>query len=133
MNYAVLTSELVDDPESLGYASMTDEEATVSLNGLTRVRNVVSVSGQDIFEAVVPTEYNALTADQKALLLGIIGMGEILVNGTNTKAALLAMFGVLSTTRTNLAALQIEAISRAMELGLGRVKVGYVQITRSAT
>ncbi|KKL28911.1 hypothetical protein LCGC14_2370390, partial [marine sediment metagenome] len=83
-----------------------------------------------IFEAVVRSEYVALSADDKELLHVIISMGSILVNGTNTKAALLAMFGGGTTTRTNLATLQIRDVSRAQELGLPFVYEGHIQEAR---
>ena len=120
MDYAKLKVELTVDPLARGYAGMSDTQAADSLNALNRTVNVASVTGQDIFEAVVPGEYAALTADQKSLLHALIGMGTIKVNATNTKAALLAMFGAGTTTRANLVALQKTPCSRATELDLGR-------------
>lgn len=77
------------------------------------------------------SDFDALTDSQKALLYAIVGMGTVLVNGVNTKAALLAMFGSGSDTRDNLATLQTEAISRWTELGLGNVKAGDVERARA--
>lgn len=116
MDITKLKAELTDPR----YSGMTDEEVAIDLNTVNRTRNVESVTGHQIFEAVAPGEYSALSADDRTLLLGIIGMGTILVNGDNTKTALLAMFGAGTDTRTNLAALQTEDVSRATELGLGK-------------
>ena len=131
MNYTALSAEVVGDPEAIGYSGMTNADVVASLKALTRSRGVSSVTGQEIFEAAVPGEYNDLDAAQKQLFLGIIGLGTILVNGTNTKAALLDMFVGGTTTRTNLAALQTEAISRETEESLGNVKEGHVQKVRA--
>ena len=121
MDYAILKEEIVSDPLGRGYSGMTPQQIADSLNTINRTKSVQTVSGQDIFEAIVPTEFVALTADQKNLLYAIIGMDTIRVNGTNTRTALLSMFGVGTTTRANLAALQTVPVSRAVELGLGIV------------
>ena len=129
---ATLKSELIDDPEGIGYAEMADDAARAeSLNAKNREVNVVSVTGQQLFEAIDPEELAELTDRQEARVMGIVGMGTILVNGTNTKAALLAIFVGGTTTRANLAALQKQTVSRAVELKLGKVRVGDVQRARA--
>ncbi len=125
-----LKTEITTDPLSRGYSSMTDLEVANDLNIVYRTQDVESVTGQDIFEAVVRSEYIALSADDKDLLHVIISMGSLPVNGTNTKAALLAMFIAGTTTRTNLAALQTRDVSRAQELGLPFVYEGHIQEAR---
>jgi len=125
-----LKTEITTDPLGRGYSGLTDLEVANDLNIVYRTQDVESVTGQDIFEAVVRSEYVALSADDKELLHVIISMGSILVNGTNTKAALLAMFGGGTTTRTNLATLQIRDVSRAQELGLPFVYEGHIQEAR---
>lgn len=127
---AALTTELAGDLEGRGYAGMTDEMATADLLTEYRTAPVETVSGQEIFEAVVPAEYAALSAESKSLLHAIIGMGTIRVGGTNTKAALLSMFGQGTTTRTNLATLQTTPCSRASELGIQGLKTIHVQRVR---
>lgn len=126
-----LRAELTIDPLSRGYSGMTDAEAAASLNAKNRTVPVETVTGQQIFEAVVPAHYVALSAEYKALFAVVVGMGTILVNGTNTKAALTTMFSGATATLAALAALQTEQVSRAVELGLGRVRTGYVQQARS--
>ena len=130
MDLAALKAELLaGHPDTLGYDA-NDAVAAGQLNEPNRSEPVKSVTGQAIFEAATPTDYGALPAGDKTLFLGIVGMGTILVNGTNTKAALLAMFGVGTDTRANLAALQTRAISRAVELSFGVVRAGDVQQAR---
>ena len=130
MNLTVLKAELTDDPESRGYTGMNDAEAAADLNTVYRTVDVKTVTGQEIFEAVVPTHYNVLAAEQKQLFGVIVGMGTILVNGTNTKAALVAMFAGAVETLQALAALQTRTVSRAVELGLGFVSPGHVENAR---
>ncbi len=57
-------------------------------------------------------------------------MGTILVNATNTRAALLAMFGAATTTRVNLAALQTETVSWGVKEGFGFIAPGDVENAR---
>ncbi len=130
MNFARLTSEVTNDPLEREYAGMTDSEVAARGAVKDRTRDVTSISGQDLFEAVDPEDFANLTDSDKATLFGIIGMGTILVNGANTKAALLSVFGSGTQTRINLAALQTETIDRWTELGLGDVKPGHVQNAR---
>ena len=125
-----LKTEVTTDPLGRGYSTMTDLEVANDLNIVYRTEPVESVTGQDIFEAVVRSEYTGLSAGDKSLLHVIISMGSILVNGTNTKAALLAMFGAGTTTRSNLTALQTRDVSRAQELGLPFVYEGHIQEAR---
>lgn len=125
-----LKQELTDDPLERGYSGMTDAVAAVDLNAVNRQVNIATVSRQDVFEAIAIADFTELNAEQKSLLYAIIGMGDVRVNGTNTKAALLSMFGPGTVTRANLAALQKENVSRAAELGLLKVREGEVASAR---
>ena len=100
------------EPELPALSAVSDQEAANTINAMTKEGDVTSVSGQDIFEAVTATDFAALSDAQKSLLYAIIGMGTILVNGTNTKAALLAMFGPGTDTRANLAVLQKQTVAK---------------------
>ena len=131
MKYEILKPELQNDPLERGYADMDDAAAAADLNSLSRQAGVEKVSGHEIFEAVAPADFTKLASAQKQLLYAIVGMDAILVDGDNTKAALLSMFGAGTDTRANLAALQKRIISRAEELGLTEIKPGHVQRARS--
>ncbi len=132
MDIVALKVELLAGHPSTGaYSIGSDSFAAEELNAKNVVRDVESVSGQAIFEAVVLDDYNALTSEQKQLLSTIIGMGTILVNGTNTRIALLSMFGIGTTTRSALGELQTETVSRATLLGLGTVYEGHIQQARA--
>ena len=123
---SVLKDEIINDPLSRGYASMTDHEVADSLNTVNRERDRTIIPAHEIIEATTTTDYNALSADNKQRYGIITGAGEVNIQGTNTRAALAAMFGPGTQTRTNIAALQIELISRATELGLDFVRPGDV-------
>ncbi len=105
--------------------------AADQLNAMNIVQNVKTVSGQDLFEAVVPSEYNALTSDQKQLFQMLVGMGTILVNAPNTRGSLLSVFGNGTATRDNLANLQTETVSQATAKGWGYLYEGHIQAARA--
>lgn len=133
MDYLALKSELAADPAALGYDGKTDAECAALLNDPTkRTRNRQYVNSAEVFEALDPTEYAALSAGNKAAVNLVLGLGErIAVNGANTRAVLLAAFGAGTTTRVNLTALAKEAISRAAELGFGSVEPRHVTKARA--
>lgn len=126
MNYQILAAELALP----AYAAMTDQEAADALNAKTIAVDVETISGSDVFEATTQADYAALTATQKNLYHAIMGMASVPVRGSNTRAALLAMFGPGTQTRTNLSALQTRMISRAEQIGLGVVLPGHIQMVR---
>lgn len=126
MNYQILAAELALP----AYAGLTNQEAADALNAANISVDVEIISGSDVFEATTQSDYAALTANQKGLFHAIMGMETIQVVGSNTRAALLAMFGPGTQTRTNLAALQTTLTSRASQLGLPRVGVHHVAYAR---
>jgi len=130
MGLDALKAELADDPLNRGYSGMTAEQVRASLYAVDRPVPVESVTGQQIFEAVVPTDYKALSAEHKQLFGTIVGMGTILVSGTNTKAALAAVFNGATATLSALVALQTTLVSRVAELGLGPVALSDIDKAR---
>lgn len=131
-NIQAIKAELTAGHPVTGAYSSDAVLAAAQLHVKNIDRNVVSVTGQDIFEATTAADFGALSAGQKAMFFAIIGMGTILVNGTNTKKALLEMFGVGTETRANLAALQVEKISRVTDLELGLVNAFHIQQARAS-
>lgn len=130
MDYTVLRNELINDPLGRGYAAMSDLQASDSLNIVNRTKTNTSVTGAEIFEAAVPAELDALTDVQKQKFYAICSLNEIKIASTNTKAALLAMFGAGTSTRVALIALASRPCSRAEELGLPTIQDGYVTSAR---
>lgn len=131
MSLDLLRTEILDDPLTEGYFAMTVKQIRASLLAENRPREVGSVTGQDIFEAVVPGHYTALSAENKQLFGTIVGMGEIKVSGTNTKAALAAMFSGATATLDALAALQTVQVSRLAELGIPVPALSDIEKVRS--
>lgn len=119
-NYVNLKNEVTNDPLARGYASMTDAQVAADLNTAYRTRERTSLSGSEIFNSIVPAEFAALADSQKQFVRDVFSLGDSVnvSTGTNARAVLLDAFGAGSTTRTNLAALVLESISRAQELEL---------------
>lgn len=132
MDIAALAVELTTDTLARGYAGMTNQQAADSLNTINRTgpeRTIIP--SYEIIDATVPGEWATLTATEKQRYQTITGAGQVNIKNANTRAALAAMFGVGTTTRSNLIALQAGSqISRAEELGLGTVGDGHVASAR---
>lgn len=131
--YQTIRDELDNDPLARGYAGMTDQQATDSLNTEDRSVDRETMSASEIFEAIEVAEWQALTADQKNQVEKVIQLGDNIQIGTGTKArAFLAdAFGPATTTRATLLSLAQETISRAQELGLGTLVIGDIQNARA--
>ncbi len=126
MNYQILTGELALP----AYTGLTDQQAADALNAQNIAVDVDTISGSDVSEATTQTDYAALTATQKNLYHAIMGMENITVRGSNTRAALLAMFGAGTQTRANLGALQSTLTSRREQLGLPHIGAHHVAFAR---
>ncbi len=57
---AGIRDELLTDPLTRGYSGMTDQEAADDLNTSYRTRNRTSMSGDEVAQAAVPADYDAL-------------------------------------------------------------------------
>lgn len=119
---AVLKAELDADPTALGYAphmvSGNDPALVTLLNeiriGISIPRDLVPT--YEIFEAIVPSEWSAASAEEKQRVQLILSMGMVDVRGQNTKDAFMAAFAAGTTTRANLIALVTRTGSRAEQL-----------------
>ena len=81
-----------------------------NLNAMTvtgSVPTVFSVSGAQIYNCLVPSEWLALTAAQQQNVRDIFGLGDNIPAGTGTtvQTVLLSIFAAGSGTRANLVAL----------------------------
>lgn len=122
MDYAVLREELTNDPLTRGYSGMSDAQAADSLNTKNRQRDPASVPSSLILTGMVPSEWAALTADQKQYLGYVFSLDQIDIRtGSQARVALLAMFAAGSQTRTNITNLLTNLVSRADELDLGDI------------
>jgi len=143
-----LAAELENDPLGWNYAAGTDKQVSDVLNAVTQsdhdalgfgtvARSVIrsNLSGSTIFNAIVPSEFAALTADQKQFVRDVFSLGDAVDvgPGTNARTVLLDAFGAGTTTRDNLVAAVTVNITRAEELNLlGRSpEIGPAHVTEA--
>ncbi len=126
-----LRNEIINDPIPIGYSSLNDQQVTDSLNDSTlRTRNRTILSASEVMNQIDITEFNALTTVQERQVWDVLHIGNI--NPFGVEATIFtSIFGGSSTTISNLQAARTETISRATELGLGKIAVGEVTIARS--
>lgn len=135
MDYVILHDELTTDPLTRGYSTMTDAEAAADLNTVYRTRTLERLDQADVYNAVVPAEFAALTADERRVIWDIVQVGGAsglwVKPGDTARERFIALFGAESDTIQALATLLTQDITRAAELGLGTVKPGHVAKARA--
>ena len=132
---SVLSDELTQDPLIRGYngpgaansgpGPMTDQEAADDLNTEYRTRNRDTMTSTEVWQAIDIPELQALADGDRSLVMAVLQFDEINPFG-NEATLFIALFGAGSNTIIALNAARIEAVSRAIELGLGRVRTGDV-------
>jgi hypothetical protein len=135
-NMPLLVIELSTDPLTRGYAGMSDSEVVTSLYTVDRTYKRATVSGADLYNAIDETEWQALSADDKATIDRITQLGgDIQVqNSARVKSQLVGASGIFdnqTTTFANFVDLANPACSRVVELGLGDVTEGDVVAARA--
>lgn len=128
-NIDVIKTELTGDPLARGYAGMSDQAATDDLNTEYRELNKTDMTGTEVYNAIDPAEYDALTTDQQAEVWNILHLGTLNPFGLEA-TRMTSIFGGGSTTITSLAALRKTSISRGVDLDIGVVKTGHVEEAR---
>ena len=128
-----LAAELTNNPLGWPYSSGTDQQVADLLNAVTQAdhdalgfgttaRSVIrsNLSGSTVFNAIVPSEFAALTADQQRFVRDVFSLGDTVDvgPGTNAREVLLNAFGAGTTTRENLVDAVTVYLSRAEELSL---------------
>lgn len=135
MDYAALKLEIDSDPLARGYSGLTDAQVANSLNAANRPDpdTPTDMNAPVIWNAVDPTEYDALSVENKALVdfIGNMSNGIPIASGL-IKNKLFAVFGAGTTSRANIIALATrDNISRAAELKLGTVLESHVTVARA--
>lgn len=129
-----LRDELLTDPlvPARGYADMTDQEAADDLNTKYETRNRSTMTGDEVALSVASrAAWDALTDSQKTHFLSLCTRQSIDPFGTANVELVKSIFGDTSQTVANLAAARVEAISRAVKLGIpSPVKPGHVEVAR---
>ena len=128
--HQILADEINTDPLSRGYDSMTDQQVADDINTEYRTTVIPEVSPTDIYQAIDPPEWVALSALFQLVVTNVISLPTVPTSG-NTADGLLAAFGPGTTTRTNLIALATGNISRGVELEIGEPHAGDVGFARS--
>jgi hypothetical protein len=130
-DYLALRHELDDDPLGRGYAGMTDKEAAEDLNITYRTLNKDTMTGSEVLNAIVITEFNALSAEDQRTIWDVLHISGDL-NPFGLEATIfIAAFGGGSTTIANLASARVYYASRGEELGLSVVDEGDVNKARA--
>lgn len=105
-NYAAIKTEVA----LAKYNGQTNAQIAATINAATvsQTPSPFTITGGQIYNAIVPSEFTPLTADQKQTVRDIISAaagGIDVSTGTNARTAFLAVFGAGTTTRANMAAL----------------------------
>lgn len=131
MDLDALKTELLAGHPVTGTYSSDDFVAAAELNVVNRTRNRDTVSGSEILNATDDAEFGALAVASKQLWLDLCGVEEIDTSSGVAKSLEADLFGAGTATRTNLAAVRSEDVSRGEELGLGFVGQGDVEDARN--
>ena len=145
MDIAKLKTELVTDPESMGYAALSDADAAGAINLANRDYTVPLNSRTSLSWAMrtgrladIETATTAGTPAIQSIALGVkhlLGRSdtEIDMSDSDHVAMIdgLVAGGVLdAANKAELVTMATSQRSRADELGLGQVRVGHVQEAR---
>ena len=129
MDIAALKTELLAGHPDTGAYDADDEVATGQLNAVNRTTNKSSMTGSEVYNAIDSTEWLALTDSHKQEIWDILHLGDINPFGLEA-TRFSAIFGSGSGTVTALKVARKNDVSRAVELGLGFIKLGHVQMAR---
>jgi len=146
MDIDVLKSELVDDPLGIGYAGMSDAEATYSLNEVNRPVSIPIPMSAVVRWAARCDAINSLeqaTESGDKDLRRLAKAALVMVNHPHIDSfdigdpELAGMVNVLVAANIleqaavdDLAAMATSHISRAEEIGLRRITIGYAREAR---
>ena len=147
MNYSKLTDELTNDPLGRGYSGMTDAEAANDLMSEYRtlyspitMGNIIRWAARHDAIHSLETAVASGVADKRRLARAALAMidspqidsldiGDVEISGMFDALVTLGVF--TSAEQDDLVAFGTSTISRASEVGLGRVKPGYVGKARA--
>ena len=130
MYFTLLKSEITDDPLGRGYAGMTDQQVVDSLMAVNCEQDRTSMSGSEILNAIVASEWDTRTDAQKKIVWDVVHMGAINPFGVEKTLIAAAFSGTGGATIAALNAARVTQVSRAAELSLGIPKAGHVQQVR---
>ena len=127
----LLKSEIDSDPLSRGYSGMSNIQVADDINQKIRSRDKLSLDSSELLDSIESSALMALTGDKATRVWGVLSMNSVDPFGIAADVFIDA-FGGGSNTIITLAALRIESISRAQELGYpGYVREGHVEMARA--
>jgi len=126
MNLAALAAELTAGHPDTGAYDADAATAATEINAVNRSRNKTLMTGSEILNNVDASEWGTRSADQKQVVWDVVHLGDINPFGVEATLITAAFDGAGGVTLAALGAARVESISRATELGLGRVVVGNV-------
>lgn len=131
MDYVALAAELnAGHPTSGAYAS-DPQAAANQINELNQTRIKASMTGAEIWDATVPSDYAGLTDAQKSQWLAFCGIEKHdSSEGGLAQQIVVTLFGGGSATIAALSAARTETVSRASILGFSRVLAVDIQYAR---
>lgn len=148
MDYAVLTSEIQNDPLARGYAGMTDAERLASLRAVNRTkltspymitdRGVINafanpVDGETCMQGIeAASQSNPLVA--RAIKWMQPANGGLDIGDVKTHAIIDVLSGagaITAEAATTLKAIAQVVCSRAEELGIADVELGHLESART--
>lgn len=130
MNYEILKAKLTTGHPGTGAYDADNAIAATQLNVVNRTRDKASLTGSEVLNAVDAAQWALLNAADKQQVWDIVHLGNINPFGVEA-TMMIDIFGGGTATIVALAAARVEAVSRAMELGLGFVYEGHVQQARA--
>lgn len=126
MNYPILRAEIASDPLER-YDGLTPQQIADSLNTVNRPRNRSSMTGSEVLNAVDVSEWGTRSDVQKQVIWDIVHLGTVDPFGVEQDLLVAAFADAGGVTIAALGEARVEAISRAVELGIGQVKTGHVE------
>jgi hypothetical protein len=118
-----IQSERRNNPLSLGFTGNDVDDAKLMNSKETgRTRNIESITNTQLWDLIDTDEYGVLLPAQKRVVDILLDMRSIIIKpGSKTRSDILSIFADGSKTRSALLTVTTTPISRAEELGLGKV------------
>jgi len=130
----LLADELTNDPEGIGWVAMSDAEAATEGNTENRPSPLTVLTQGEVYECTNQAEFDNKDAAQQARCDRVTGLGgaEVEVgSGSRARAEFIDIFGVASTTISNLQDKLANNISRFTEIKYGHAKQGDIARVRA--
>lgn len=130
IDYQKLKTELDAPHPVTGTYNANNQFAADQINVKNRTRNRTTATGRQVANEVVDPEYDALTDPQKSQFLSLVASEDLDPFGLAANVVK-DIFGVGSTTVSNLQTFRVESISRATELDFPAIEEKDIRAARN--